>query len=303
MEFMKRIAVIVPIYKESLTLFEEFSFYRNANILSNRDIFLLGPRRMKSYLFELKKTIPNGNVCIVDDKFFNNKLSGNSRLMLSYDLYNNFKSYDFMLICHFDCILFEDQLDYWMLQGYDNIGAPLFRNKRNDSISLRMGNNGGLCLRNIKSCLKILSRIKYTYSNISILWQMEDRLEWKIFRILRDGLLFNYKWSILRPLIHEDMFWSVLAPRQFPWFKNAPFEKAKYFAFEEKPDKLFEMTNHTFPFGIHAWWKNDKNFCLKMIEDYDSRMNNNFVQNNISNKTVAPNTELFKTLSNDREFL
>ena len=37
-------------------------------------------------------------------------------------------------------------------------------------------------------------------------------------------------------------------------------DEACAFAFEKSPAFLFEKTNHTLPFGCHAWEKYDKDF-------------------------------------------
>lgn len=271
MEKKSSVAVLVPIYKTSFSKYEKFSFYHNAKILSNRDIFLLGPKRLENHLISLSKTINNGHVTIVEDRFFNNKLSGNSRLFLSYDLYNRYVDYEYILICHHDVFVFKDNLDFWISRKFDNIGAPLFLNKKADSSTLKKGNNGGFCLRKVDSCLKVLAETKFTYSRIEVLWKMEPVWYWKIFRVLRDGIIYNYKWKKFHPVIHEDMFWSVVVPNQFKWFKNAEFCDAKLFSFEEKPKLMFELTNNTLPMGMHAWWKFDKDAAMELIRNFDDK--------------------------------
>lgn len=264
MENPPSVAVIVPIFKDSFSDYEKFTFYNNAKVLSNRNIHLVGPKRLENYIEKLSKTIENGKVTIFDDYFFNNTLRRSALLMMDISYYQSYIEYDYILICHFDAIVFQDNLDYWTSQPFDNIGAPLFNN--NYPFQTRPGNNGGLCLRKISSCIKVLTEINYTYSNISSIWKLGFNYYDKCYRVIRDVFIYNYKWIKLRPVLHEDLFWSVIVPDKFSWFKNAPFDTALHFAFEEKPKILHKLTDFNYPLGIHAWWKFDEHFCAELIQ-------------------------------------
>lgn len=273
---MNDVCVIIPIYKDSFSEIEKYSFDRNLQVLANRDIFLIGPASLKPYLISLTRDLNNVHFKIFDDEYFG-KIRSGTRLLMSIGFYDCFVDYKFMFICHFDAILFKDELDYWVSQEIDIIGAPLFHTNRNSINDLRMGTNGGLCLRNINSCRRVLLDIRKTYFNISTLWKMERNIFWKLFRVLRDGLFFNYKIHRLRPVLNEDMFWSVVVPDRFDWFKNAKFEDAMFFAFEMNSKLLFEKNNNSYPFGIHAWYKYDKKFVIDLIDNYSKEncMNKN----------------------------
>lgn len=270
MKSEKLIAVVVPIYKNSFTEYEKYSFYHNADILSERDTFLLGPKRLEKYLISLSKTIKNGYVTIVDEKYFGS-LNANSRLMMNYQLYDIYKSYNYMLICHFDAYIFEDKLDYWISLKLDLIGAPLFKHNKNSIEFLDKGRNGGFSLRNIQTSLKVLKESRSYFTRIHIMWKSERILHKKILKIINHGFIYNYKFPYLRKkLIFEDIYWSEIVPSLFPYFKIANFEQSRNFAFEVNPRLLLELNNGILPMGIHAWWKYDKGFCLELIKRSDS---------------------------------
>lgn len=268
----QKVVVVVPIYKDMLSDNESYSFYHNAKILENRDIYLVGPRRLGNYLYSLSKTITNGHVILVDDKYFNNKLRGANRLFMTYDFYNKFNKFEYMLVCHFDAIIFEDRLDYWVSLKLDYIGAPLFYGNSVNFDKLRKGSNGGFCLRNIQSCLAVLSQPGRIFSNLRTLWNMENRIDWKIFRVVRDGIIFNFKWGPLRPIINEDMFWSCIVPEKHSWYKVANFDTARLFAFEINPRLLHKLNKGVLPMGIHGWWKHDKEYCIGLMKQFDPTM-------------------------------
>lgn len=49
-----RAAVLVPLYKESMTAAEEFSFRTTLSVLSKHDIYVICPVHLSGYLSALK---------------------------------------------------------------------------------------------------------------------------------------------------------------------------------------------------------------------------------------------------------
>jgi hypothetical protein len=189
---------------------------------------------------------------------------------MSRRFYRHFLDYDFIALSQLDVFVVSDQLDHWCEQGYDNIGAPLFEGytKPTDEFKSK-GNNGGFFLRNPKKTFQILSQLNVRYSSISALWNMESKLLWKIYRVLRDGLVFNYKYESLKPRLGEDVYWSIIVPERIPDYKSAEPEVAMYFAYDANPRLLFERCNRTLPMAIHAWWRYDTDFVNEVFEMLD----------------------------------
>lgn len=262
------LAVVVNIFLETFEPNEKFSFYHNLKVLKNRDVYLVGPKRLENYIINLSESINNCRYNIVDDFYFDNSHKGNSRLMMSLEFYKFFQNYEYILICHHDAFVFEDKLDYWMSLDLDVIGAPLFYYNEKELEHLRKGLSGGLCIRRVKSFIDVLSRKKIYFSSLRALWKTEKSIAWKLFRVIRDGLIYNYNIKPLLPVIKEDIFWTEVVPLDYSWFKVSGFDHARKFAFELNPQLLFTLNNNKYPLGLHAWWKYDEDYCKQLIDHH-----------------------------------
>jgi len=103
----------------------------------------------------------------------------------------------------------------------------LFFGKRDYAIG-----NGGLSLRNINKSIKTLNFLSF----------------------------FAKRWTI-----NEDLFWGMVAPTLYPFFKVPNKKDAFNFSFEREPRKLFELNGNRLPFGCHAWEKYDPDFWNEHI--------------------------------------
>jgi hypothetical protein len=263
---MKKVAIIIPIYKDNLSLHEDISLKRALKVFKNRDIILVTFFELKHYCTQIKKNHSNITIQIFDKKNFNSIRSYN-RLLMSENFYKAFINFNYILICQLDVYVFEDKLDYWIEKQYCNIGAPLFKGYNKTSKVFRdFGNNGGFCLRKTQSCLDILSNIKYRFYNLSTLVKIESSFPWKLYRILRDGLLFNYNYKFFYPIINEDIFWSSIVPIENKLFLVPKPEEAMLFSFDANPKLLYEKSNNKLPMAIHAWWRDDMIFVEKLIK-------------------------------------
>jgi Protein of unknown function (DUF5672) len=259
----KAVSIVIPIYKDSMSEKESLSFQRILHVYADREISIACPARLKDYGLAIGKGHPI-HVSVFPEKYFRN-ISGYNRLLMSEAFYNAYIGFEYILICQLDVMVIKDDLDYWVSQSYDNTGAPIFESYTKPGSKLKRGNNGGFCLRKTKSCLAVLSNIKTSYSELDSLWNMETLLYMKIFRLVRDGLVFNYRTAWLKPVINEDMFWSVIVPDKFPWYSVCGPERAKYFAFDANPRWLFAQCSDTYPMAIHAWWRYDLPFVKEIL--------------------------------------
>lgn len=263
----KDICIIVPMHKTKLSGLEEVSFQRIVKKFSSRKIFIICPQNVAADLSQLASPYPNMEVKVFDDKYFG-KIIRHNNLLLSLEFYTAFDDYKYLLICHLDVMVIKDELDFWMNQSYDVVGAPILEGYHNDTTGKikPKGSNGGYSLRNIKSCIKVLSSNNLYYNKLSSLWEMEKIWYWKLFRLLRDGIIHNYNIFNLKPRINEDMFWSVIAPDKFSWFKACPPQEALSFAFDANPKALYKLNNEKPPMAIHAWWRYDKDFVINLVK-------------------------------------
>lgn len=267
-ENVKSTVVVVPIYSNKMSILEEKSFLRMIKVFKNREITIVSPYSLKEFSSKLAAA-NNLNVTFFSNDYFKG-IKGYNRLLICKDFYNRFINFNYLLICQLDVYVIKDEIDYWTSLNLDNIGAPIFEGYSNPSeVFKKNGNNGGFCLRNISNSLKVLSKIKFRYSKFSTLISIEKKWFWKLYRFLRDGLIFNYKIKYLRPIINEDVFWSMIVPKQFSFFKVCPPEKAMFFAFDANPKLLYKKCENRFPMAIHAWWRYDKDFVEELIENYN----------------------------------
>jgi hypothetical protein len=257
-----QIAVLIPLYKDSITADEQIS-------LRQLDYFLSAYQRIVVKPASLKKTLPGCKIVDFSDHHFSS-IAAYSKLLLSPFFYETFSSFEYILIYQLDCLVFSDNLVQWCKEGYDYIGSPLFQKNSVRPKFSRVG-NGGFSLRKVKSFLKVLNSKRYIDEHVSF-WKeflfthIPDLGEWvpsqrwqkkiKILRQARKGV----EWYAGNYTLNEDLFWSDRARLFDLNFKIAPLEDALRFSFERNPRICFEKNNHQIPFGCHAWTKWDRAF-------------------------------------------
>ncbi len=262
-----KIAVLLPLYQNNLTLDEELSLQQLRRNLASYELIIIKPERLET-------TIQANKVVSFPNNFFFS-IPNYSRLLLTPQFYESLIDYDYVLIYQLDCLVFSSELQYFCELGYDYIGAPLFQRYQEKPILSRVG-NGGFSLRRVKAFLEVLNSKRYIETKPSILndffradipdldeWSIHQRWlkKLRILRSVRMGIteyVSNYK-------MNEDLFWSDRARLFDPGFKIAPMDVALRFAFDKNPQACYEMNNHQLPFGAHAWAKWDREFWEQFL--------------------------------------
>lgn len=264
------VCVVIPIYRAKMSELEELSFKRMISVFQKRAIYLISPPSIQDYTTDLAAGYGNVTAEILSEDDFGSPLAFN-RLSLKPSFYERFFDYDYLLICQLDVYVFKDDLDAWTSRDEDFFGAPIFEGYTKGRREFKnIGNNGGISLRSIKSCHRVLSEISFRFNKFSSLWNVERHWGWRLYRLIRDGLIFNYNVGHLKPVINEDLFWSAIVPQQFSWFTACKPEVGMYFAYDTNPRLLFEKSGCVYPMAIHAWWTYDREFVEGIIEAYDS---------------------------------
>lgn len=264
------VCILIPIYKIDISEIEMFSLKRMLHVFSNRTIFFIGPQKLDKQLKTLINKFNKTNISLItfDDIFFKNTKQYN-RLLLNVKFYKSFDKFEYLVICQLDVLVLKDDIDKWILKNIDNIGAPLFENYTKVDYNSNMrtvGANGGFCMRKIDKSIDILKSIKCKYSPINILWNMENSFLMKLFRVIRDGFIFNYNIPLLRPIINEDVFWSIIVPQRFKKYRTVTPSEAASFSFDANPRYLYnKFCENQLPMAIHAWWRYDKEFALQLL--------------------------------------
>jgi hypothetical protein len=263
MKNMKRtptVAVVIPYYRAKLSPAEQLSLKKWQQFLSGYDSYVVCPSTLSPPLSGLRTKH-------FEDEYFGS-IQGYSRLLLSSHFYEAFAKYDYILIYQLDALVFSDELQKWAEKGWSYIGAPWFRSligSMTRSTQELEGGNGGLSLRSVTECLKVLATVKKAATAgprsrwqqwLSFLWaSVTGQTHGKWLQTSAEFYPFN-----------EDGFWSFEASKYSDAFRPAPFEESLAFAFETQPWECYRLHGNQLPFGTHAWEKYDREFWESVTE-------------------------------------
>lgn len=271
--------IVIPIHKTAISGNELLSLAQCFKVLKNYPIVFIGTESLDTTFYEnfCKLNDIKFKIERFKDKYFQS-VASYSNLLLDANFYKRF-NYEYMLIYQLDAWIFEDKLQEWIQKGYDYVGAPWFegfQNAKPDSKMLEIAGNGGLSLRKIPSCIKVLSSafgfkhvlnwkdiFKFYGKNrmISNILSLPEFL-WKRFGLANINFLLSKSGRF-----QEDFYFAQFAPRIDKKFKVAQPKEAMLFSFEANPSKLYELTNQTLPFGCHAWEKYEYDFWSRFISN------------------------------------
>ncbi|NQT91084.1 MAG: hypothetical protein HQ558_07510, partial [Candidatus Omnitrophica bacterium] len=157
----KSICIVTPFYKEAITRDEEISLKHLRHFLGRYDRCLVAPEG-------LKLDYPDFSIKRFDAGFFED-IPSYTRLLLSREFYEAFAGYKHILIYQFDCLAFSDELMRWCEMGYDYMGGPWLRSKKEPQRGFSRVGNGGLSLRRVESFLKVIDSQRYIKEHVSYL--------------------------------------------------------------------------------------------------------------------------------------
>jgi hypothetical protein len=242
---MKKIIVLVPIYKAALDTLEYFSLKKSLAALRGREVLLVGPEGLDLTFYN--SHFPDLPFRAYPAECFAS-IPGYNRLLMSGDFYRQYLDYEFMLILQTDAVVLKDDLDYWCAQPFDYVGAPwpdgyeLFINGGRfggdcgKHVKVYVG-NGGLSLRRISKCISLV-----------------EEFEGEIIDF------FNRTGS------SEDLFFSFIGMVSQDFI--IPNEIiASRFALELRPSYYLKVNGGHLPMGGHAWWKYEPDFWRAVLPD------------------------------------
>ena len=260
-------AVVVPIYKTTLTPAERVSIERTVDVLGRHDIVFVGPQRLQAHLQALGTRFgPRLRAQTFDDRFFAG-ITGYNRLMCSRGFYGAFAAHSHVLICQTDALALSDELEAWCRSGWSYLGAPWFEGGSTPVQPLRFAGvgNGGFSLRHVPDFLRVLATLRRVPNTIkSRAGQPTGLRRWT--RRLKHEWWLAWNREPWLPTSNEDAFWGVLVPAVCPFFRVPAPEQALAFAFEVAPRHLFELNGQRLPFGCHAWERCDPGFWREQVE-------------------------------------
>lgn len=166
---MNEVVIVIPAYKESLSVCESISLNQVWQVLGRYPICFIAPQKMREFLLAKGcKAEYFPNKCL-------NSILEYSKLLLAPEFYERFKKYQYMLLYQLDAFVFSDRLHYFCSLGYDYIGAPMPYSQNYRS---SVGQNGGLSLRKVDSCIrvtKMLQSMKIDDEMLQTFNQAEDK--------------------------------------------------------------------------------------------------------------------------------
>ena len=261
---MKRVAIVIPYHKKTISKTEETSIKQLTKFLGSYDKFLVLPESIKKVSFKIPGVV---KIINFPNEYFTSVPKYCEMLNTKW-FYDKFLNYEYILIYQLDVLVFSNQILEWCNKAYDFIGAPFF-NPLIGKLSFKPGHpvsggNGGFSLRKVSSFLKVIDLAEKLATRTSTnpiirkLWFLTAVLTNRSHKIWLDAVPQIYPFN-------EDGFWSYEAPKYYNKFKVADFKEALKFSFEKEPRKCFELNNHQLPFGCHAWSKYDPEFWNKFI--------------------------------------
>jgi len=258
---MQKVIVLIFTHKAEPSADELRSLRQCCIVLGKHPMRLVCPRGMD--LAAYRAVHPGIVADFIDPKWF--KSVGDYNLLKALPwLYRRYAGYEFMLTYELDAWVFRDELLHWCEQGWDYIGAPWFERHGACSEEAKpiRGGNSGFSLRRTLACLAALR---------ALLCRRVLALPKTWFRLIRGGGSVSLPASaaeLFRPFAGmipaEDFFWCYTVPKVYPFFRIAPYEQCRKFAFETNARRLYEESGQLLPFGCHKW-SADRAFWKRFI--------------------------------------
>ena len=248
-------AVVVPVYRNTLSENEGVSFNRCLTVLGKHPIILVTYPELDMTAYRERAI-----ACGVDFsvRYFNRKrftsVHAYNGLMLAPEFYDAFQDFDYILICQLDAYVFEDRLMEWCSKRYDYIGAPIFAPGSED-IRLATVGNGGFSLRRVaafqEAVLAKLSPFVRRKPNPYITWSKKLAYFLMLAVSGRNLRLRDY----LTYWVPEDIFFSfALQGTEVEMYVPNALE-ATWFGLEGNARLAFAQNGKNYlPFGWHATW-------------------------------------------------
>ena len=236
------VAVVVPAHR-ALSQDDRIALRHLRTHLGEFDRYVVGATVPAGEFSDFLR--PSAPACAFADRMSYN------RMLVSESFYRVFARYEYILIYQLDSLVFSNQLEDWCRKDYDYVGAPWFerwhraRSARNESIDdvidgFGTVGNGGFSLRKVDAALAVLTAAHHP---------LYDR----------------HVQNVLAGNLHEDIFWSFLAPQLLDRFRIPSPREALLFAFETEPRYCYRENHQRLPFGCHGWPSYEREFWERFL--------------------------------------
>lgn len=229
-------AVVIPVYKNTLTDIERLSLDQCVKVLGNFDLIYACPQGLHP-----KYENAPGSVEEFDEAYFKN-IQGYNKLMLESAFYERFLQYDYILIYQLDAFVFRDELMHWCEKNYDYIGSPWIATK--NKISSLLKPFASRSLKNREPIFYKVGNGGFSLRKTRTFYEISKKLKEEI------NLLLTEKKEEIYAI--EDVFWSLKVPEYFPDFAIPNYQEALKFSIDRKPNIALKLNNDQLPFGCHG---------------------------------------------------
>jgi hypothetical protein len=240
------VAIVIPIYKDSLSDTEILSLKQCVKILGSYPVVFTAPQHLDFSIYAAYCNNISYSILRFDDEYFAD-INGYNKLMLSAGFYKKLMQYKFILIYQLDAFVFKDELLYWCGKNYDFIGAPHPPHSN--------ANGDMQFLKGYKSFLKVVKsvfNINHQISNVGN-GGFSLRKTKTFYRLLRflNSKISNWGNN------NEDGFFKYWGNILYPLVKLPDDATALMFSVETSPRQSLQKLNYALPFGCHAFEKYD----------------------------------------------
>ena len=250
MNQLRKVAIIIPFYKDTLTTHEEISLLQCQKVLNNHPIIAIKPNNLVLPVFTHKLSITK--TISFDDKYFKS-INGYNALLVSEDFYRVFLDFEYILIYQADAFVFSDELNYWCSTGYDYIGAPWLQMKKYSKVKSFFYNYlykvyfylniKKLGLPNSKQFTNKIGNGGFSLRKVTTFFDLSKKFKHKAQQyFINDECVLN-----------EDVFWCIEVNRRKKYLKTPRLNTGLLFALENRPEIGIKSNNGKLPFGCHAW--------------------------------------------------
>ena len=250
----KNVCIVVPFHKSTLNNYEKKSL---KTIIKHFD-------KEKKYLVSyIENPIKiNGFERInLNKNYFLNIKTYNS-LCLSKKFYEQFKSYQYILLCQLDVLVLKNNLREFIDFNLSYIGAPSGKKhpldrKRKKLWGRRYFCNGGFSLRKVNDFLQVLNSEKINFPiNYYCLYEANKSGYIKFFHLYlrtffsktkRKGQFFAENFYL-----HEDSFWTYFANLFYKDYKLPTIDQSNNFCFDGEQNFFYKKNNMKLPMALHG---------------------------------------------------
>ena len=252
---------MIPVHRPVLKADERLSLRACKTHLSACACYLVHPEGMdtKAYTDEYPALL----LMPVNHQWLSS-IEAYNRMKISLDFYQLFSQYTYLLTYELDAYIFSADFSAANAFKFDFIGAPFFEGywAAGPGAAFIQGCNSGFSVRNIQSCIRMLSGMKkfrFRWMLYKLFLAPVRRLrlwlnkitgnKYEVFITGRFGFYFGDFY------LNEDVVWTEVVPQLFPDFKIADPVSALQFSFEYNLAESLKLNNGQLPLGCHAWYK------------------------------------------------